>query len=222
MTDDSGTTEPMSGNGSGSGPAEPAPEEANATARPTGTVHPMDTQPPGARTGEGHLAYRGTWWWGGRRGFPWLGALLIAFGAALVVEETGVGVTTGDALALFAGLVFWAAFFLSGSGFTGVSAAVLTGWGLARTLDDLGYVSGDGWTALLIGAGFLAVYLVGLARQGRHGWTLWIGLALVLLGAAQIALREVPGFPHLDAYVVPVLLIVVGALLIGRAVRPRT
>jgi hypothetical protein len=206
------------------GRGEPDMTDDNRTAEPggaTGSAQPTGPAQPIGVSSEGHFTYRGTGWWGGRRGFPWLGALLIAFGAALVVEETGVGITTGDALALFAGLVFAAAFLLSGSGATGVLAAVLTGWGLTRTLGDLGYVSGDGWTALLIGAGFLAMYLVGLARQGRHGWTLWIGLALVLLGAAQVALREVPGFPHLDAYVVPVLLIVVGALLIGRAVRPR-
>lgn len=184
------------------------------TAGPEAQSQPVDA-PEGA-----HLRYRGYWWWGQRRGFPWLGLFLIALGAALVVEQADVGVTTGHSLALFAGLVFWAAFVFSWAGWAGVPAAVLTGWGLARSLQDLGYVGGDGWVALLIGAGFLAVYLGGLARRALwHGWTLWVGLALVLLGAAQIALREVPGFPRLDAYVVPLLLVVVGAILVLRALR---
>ena len=45
--------------------------------------------------------------------------------------------------------------------------ALLAGWGLAEMLRDLGYVSGPGWSALLMGAGFLAMYLIGLARPGR-------------------------------------------------------
>jgi hypothetical protein len=173
-----------------------------------------------ART-DAHVWQRGYAWSTGRGGFPWLGLLLVALGAALVVEQGGTGVSTGHALALFVGLVFWLAF-LVGAGWSGLIAAVLTGWGLARVLGDLGYVSGDGWTALLIGAGFLAVYLVGLARAGgRHGWALWVGLALVLLGAVQVAVHELPGLPPLDAYVVPGILIVIGAFLVFRAVRPR-
>jgi hypothetical protein len=169
----------------------------------------------------GRLVYRGFGWWDGPRRFPWLGLFLVALGAALVLDQTGSGVSTGHALALFVGLVFWVAFF-AGAGWAGLPAALLAGWGLARVLGDLGYVSGDGWTALLIGAGFLAVYLVGLARHGgRHGWALWIGLVLVLFGAAQVALREIPGVPPLDAYVLPALLIVLGAFLVVRAVRPR-
>jgi len=169
----------------------------------------------------GRVWYRGFGWWCGRP-FPWLGLFLVALGAALVVGEAGVGVTTIHALALFGGLVFWAAFIFALAGWAGLPAALLSGWGLAGVLQDLGYVSGSGWTALLLGAGFLAVYLVGLARHGgRQGWTLWIGLGLVLLGAAEVAVREIPGLPPLDAYVLPAIFIVIGAFLILRAVRPR-
>jgi hypothetical protein len=170
----------------------------------------------------GHMSYRGFGWWDGRRGFPWLGLFLVALGAALVVSQAALGVSTGHALALFGGLVFWVAFAFGWAAWAGLPAALLTGWGLARVLQDLGYISGSGWTALLLGAGFLAVYLIALARHGgRQGWALWIGLALVVLGAAQVALREIPGLPPLDAYVVPAILIVIGAFLVVRAIRPR-
>jgi hypothetical protein len=170
----------------------------------------------------GHVSYRGFGWWEERRGFPWLGLFLVALGAALVVAQAGAGVSTGHALALFGGLVFWVAFALGWAAWAGLPAALLTGWGLARVLQDLGYISGSGWTALLLGAGFLAVYLIALARHGgRQGWALWIGLALVLLGAAQVTLREIPGLPPLDAYVIPAILIVIGAFLVVRAIRPR-
>lgn len=185
----------------------------------------MAEEPASDRPSEretGHLWYRGYEWWGDRRGFPWLGLLLVALGAGLVVGQADVGVRAVHALALFAGLVFWAAFAFGWAGWSGLFAAILSGWGLARVLEDLGYIAGSGWTALLVGAAFLAVYLVGLSRQaGRHGWALWIGVALVVLGAAQIALREIPGMPPLDAYVVPVILIIVGAWLVFRAVRTR-
>ena len=165
-----------------------------------------------------HVRY-GTWGWGGRHGFPWLGGLLIAVGIGLVVAQADPRIDEGHGVAFFAGLVFWAAFlFWWAGGWAGLPAALLTGWGLAGALRDLGYVSGGGWTALLIGAGFLAMYLTGLARRGRHAWALWVGLIFVGIGALQVAAREIPGLPPLDALVVPVLLIGVGVLLVLRAI----
>lgn len=168
-----------------------------------------------------HLRYRGGWWWwSGRREFPWLGAFLIAVGAALVVDQAAPDVNTARVIATFVGLVFWAAFLFSGMGWAGVVAAIVGGWGLSGVLQDLGYVAGGGWTPLLIGAGFLVVYLAGLGfRAGRHGWTLWVGLALVVLGAVEIGVRQIPGIPPLDSLVVPVILIAIGAFLVIRAVR---
>jgi hypothetical protein len=124
---------------------------------------------------------------------------------------------------VFAGLVFWAAFlFWWAGGWAGLPAAVLTGWGLAFLLQDLGYISGTGWSALLIGAGLLAVYLTGLARRGRHAWSLWAGLIFVAVGAAEVGAREIPGLPPLDELVVPVVLIGIGAFFVLRALtRPR-
>lgn len=171
---------------------------------------------------EAHVWYRGYGWWEGRRRFPWLGGFLVAIGAALVVGQADIGISTGHALALFGGLVFWAAFVSDRGGWVGVPAALLSGWGLAGVLIDLGYITGSGWTALLPGAAFLVVYLLGLGRHaGRHGWALWVGLILVALGALQVAFREIPGSPPLDAYLVPVILIVIGAFLVARGVRPR-
>jgi hypothetical protein len=184
------------------------------------TTGPEDTAGVGA-SGDQHLRYRGGWWWTtGRRDFPWLGAFLIAIGGALAVAQAAPGVDDARLIAAFLGLAFWAAFFAASMGWAGIVAAILGGWGLSGILQDLGYVSGTGWTPLLIGAGFLVVYLGELAlRGGRLGWTLWIGLALVVLGAFDIALRQIPGIPPLDALVVPVILIAIGAFLVLRAIR---
>lgn len=185
----------------------------------------MDAQDAGRvdSSGDQHLRYRGGWWWwAGRRDFPWLGAFLIVLGAALGVAQAVPELDTGRLLGAFAGLAFWAAFFAAGMGWAGIAAAIAGGWGLSGILQDLGYVSGSGWTPLLIGAGFLVVYLAELAmRGGRLAWTLWIGLALVAFGALEIGVRQIPGLPSLDALAVPVLLIVVGAFLVLRAVRRR-
>jgi len=172
--------------------------------------------------GDAHVRYRGGgwWWWAGRRDFPWLGGFLIALGAALVVAQAAPQVSDIRLFAGFLGLVFWAAFFFAAVGWAGIAAAIVGGWGLSGVLQDLGYVSGGGWTPLLIGAGFLVVYLAELAmRGGRLAWTLWIGLALVVLGAVEIGVRQIPGLPPLDQLVVPVILIAIGAFLVLRAVR---
>jgi hypothetical protein len=184
-------------------------------------MEPQDVSPGTAPADDRHLRYRGGWWWWvGRRDFPWFGAFLIAIGAALVVAQAAPEVSDARLVAAFVGLAFWAAFFLAGIGWAGIAAAIVGGWGLSGILQDLGYVSGGGWTPLLIGAGFLVVYLAELAmRGGRAAWTLWIGLALVLLGAVEIGLRRIPGLPPLDSLVVPVILIAVGAFLVLRAIR---
>lgn len=192
------------------------------TMEPQATPPGADTARPVDTAGEPHLRYRGGgwWWWSGQRRFPWLGAFLIAVGAALAVAQVAPEVSDSRLLAAFIALVFWAAFFSAGMGWAGIAAAIIGGWGLSGILQDLGYVSGGGWTPLLIGAGFLVVYLAELAmRGGRLAWTLWIGLALVILGAGEIALRQIPGFPPLDALFVPVLLIAIGAFLVLRAIR---
>ena len=180
----------------------------------------QDTARPGG-SGDQHVRYRGGWWWwAGRRDFPWLGAFLIALGAALAVAQAVPELSTGRLLGAFLGLALWAAFFVAGMGWAGIAAAIVGGWGLSGILQELGYVSGGGWTPLLIGAGFLVVYLAELAtRGGRLAWTLWIGLALVVLGAFEIGVRQIPGLPPLDALVVPVILIAIGAFLVIRAVR---
>lgn len=188
----------------------------------TSDTTPQGTRPEAPAGGSAHVWYRGYGWWEGRRRFPWFGLFLVALGVALAVDQADLGITTAHLLPLLAGLVFGSAFLLGFGGGAGVAAAVLLGWGAARTLEDLGMVSGAGWAPLLVGAGFLAVYLVGLAREaGRHGWALWVGLVLVAVGAAQIGVREIPGAPPLDELVVPLILVGFGVLLIVRAMSRR-
>jgi hypothetical protein len=152
--------------------------------------------------------------------FPWFGLLLVALGVALAVDQAELGIAWAHSLALLVGLAAWVAFLVGWGGWAGLGAVVLTGWGAARVAQDVGLVSGSGWAPLLIGAGFLALYLVGLARQaGRYGWAVWVGLILVVVGGAQVAAREIPGVPPLDELVVPLILVGLGAFLIVRGMR---
>ena len=96
--------------------------------------------------------------------------------------------------------------------------AILLGYGAAVLLLGLGVLSGNGWTTLGIGVGFLAGWLAAWVRRGASTWPLLIAGLFVLVGAAQLV-AELPELQGLDRYVAPVVVIGLGALLILAGMR---
>lgn len=147
-------------------------------------------------------------------GRSFAGVLLVVLGVALLlIELTGVG---GVAVVLLGGLAFLATFLATRSyGFL-VPGGILTGFGSALVLDDLGVVTD---VALLgLGAGFLLIPVVQfLARTPREGgwwWPFIPGGILTGLGLLERLRGSSAGL------VLPGLLIIVGLVfLLSAALR---
>lgn len=142
------------------------------------------------------------------------GALLVVLGVALLlIELTGVG---GVAVVLLGGLAFLATFLATRSyGFL-VPGGILTGFGTALVLEDLGVVAD---VALLgLGSGFLLIPVVQLAtrmpREGGWWWPTIPGGILAGLGLLEHLRGSAAGL------VLPGLLIIVGLVfLLSAALR---
>lgn len=147
-------------------------------------------------------------------GRSFAGALLVVLGVALLlIELTGVG---GVAVVLLGGLAFLATFLATRAyGFL-VPGGILSGFGAALVLEDLGVVTD---VALLgLGAGFLLIPVVqllsGLPREGGWWWPTIPGGILAALGLLEHLRGSAAGL------VLPGVLIIVGLVfLLSAALR---
>jgi hypothetical protein len=145
---------------------------------------------------------------------PWLGAIVLALGIGLLVEQLVPQLTFWSLVILALGGIF-AAIWLFGRvvGAT-VPALVLLAWGLAGIGSELGYLTGDGWTALFVGAALLIAWAIGRFQNARRDWALVVGAILGLIGLAD-ASDSLP-FNVDAAIIIPIALIGAGIWLIWR------
>jgi hypothetical protein len=120
-------------------------------------------------------------------------AFFIAIGVALVV----MGLRDRSDLALYAG-VFIAAIALS------------------DLLSGAGVIHGEGWGTLLVGAGLLVAALLRSSPGHRIGWTIGLGLLLLLWGASQVVATnaDLPA----DRLIGPLLIVLLGVYIVGRRI----
>jgi hypothetical protein len=154
------------------------------------------------------------WDWarGGGRRYPWGGILLVLLGGALLLQQLVPGLAFGTIILLGLGLTFGGAWLTGRSRMAVTPAFILLGLGVSALLRDVGRVSGSGWTPLILGIALLALWAVGEITPQRHGWALWVGGILAIIGLAQVSDR-IPGFPDV-ATLWPVLLILIGVVII--------
>ena len=86
----------------------------------------------------------------------------------------------------------------------------MTASAIPGLVKSLGYAVGSGFGTFCFGLAFLFVALVRATRGGGVGWQAIIGVILVALGGAELAL------PNLASYILPVLLVAVGLVLLTR------
>ncbi len=172
------------------------------------SVGPAPEPPPGTVFVHG-------WQWGPdearRPGLPWIGIFLVVFGALLLLERLVPGFRlAGSALVLAIGLAFlirWAIERGTGSLYAG---AIITALALPGALEGLGIVAGPGLGTVCLGLAFLFIAAVRLASHGGVGWQAWFGAMLTVYGVTRLAIPEV------GQIIVPLLLVVLGALLVLR------
>src|SRR4029077_12844294 len=121
----------------------------------------------------------------------------------------------GSVVVLAVGVAFlikWAIDRGTGSLYAG---AIITALAVPGLLDAAG-VEADGLSTFSFGIAFLFIALVRAASGGGWGWQLWFGGLLTLVGAVNIAGASFAG------YLLPIGLVVLGLILIGRGGMGRT
>lgn len=151
-------------------------------------------------------------WTSGRRGFSWIGALLVVLGVVLIIQQLLPGVSFTSLLLVALAVAFGAAWLIGGWKGGTLPTLALGAWGGARLASELGWVSGEGWTPLLVGLALVAAWALGSIQKVRREWALWVGMALVVFGAAGLSDVLPGGWDVLW----PLLLIGLGILLIAR------
>jgi hypothetical protein len=153
------------------------------------------------------------WQWGReedrRPRLPWIGVFLVVFGGLLLIDQALPDYfTASNLLVLAAGLAFLILWLLRRGTFSLYAGAFLTASAIPGLLAALNYTAPSGLGTLCYGVAFLFIALVRATRGGGVGWQAIIGIILVALGTSELAL------PGLTAYIVPILLLVVGLMLL--------
>lgn len=157
----------------------------------------------------------GSWGWtGGGRRFPLLGVVLVLLGAGLLIRQLDPRIGWSTLVFLALALAFSGAWLLGRSRFAVVPAFFFFALGVPALLQDLGVVVGEGWTTLSLGVALLVAWGFGRLRGRTHGWALWLGGLLTIVGLAQVSYR-LAGLPAIGA-LWPVIIIVAGLLIIFR------
>jgi len=156
-----------------------------------------------------------SWEWGREedRGprLPWIGVFLVIAGVLLLVERlANQYLVPANLLVLAAGLSFLILWLLRRGTFSLYAGAFLTASSIPGLVEGIGYNSPSGLGTLCYGLAFLFIALVRLRRGGGIGWQAFLGGALALLGASELAL------PTAADLLLPVVLVILGIVLLTR------
>lgn len=162
------------------------------------------------------------WEWndiGGPRGrsrLPWFGIFLVVFGALLLLRQVFPALeTAGSLLFLAVGVAFLVSWLVNrglGSLYLG---AIITALAAPDLLAAAGVISGPGVGTLCLGVAFLFIALVRGVSGAGWGWQLVLGVILFAIGASSVAM------PNVSDLVWPLVLVVIGILVLVRALAPR-
>jgi hypothetical protein len=163
------------------------------------------------------------WTWGDedvRRGLPWIGVFLVVFGGILLIGSVypdahvlGSALTTAFGVAL---LATWA----TGRGWGLYPGLLITAFSLPGLLVDLDVIpAGGGYGTFLFGLGLLGVAVMRWTARRTWGWQLVVGGILAVAGGAEVTPHLLPGVPTTGDLLGPLVLVALGAIILGRAVR---
>jgi len=148
-----------------------------------------------------------------RPGLPWIGIFLLVFGGLLLLQQLyPESRSIGSVLVLAIGLAFlirWAISRGTGSLYAG---AIITALAVPGALTNAG-LAREGLGTLCLGIAFLFIAVVRFAAGGGIGWQAWFGGLLALIGGVDLVQPQVGGL------IVPIALVVLGAILIFGGLR---
>ena len=151
-----------------------------------------------------------------RSRLPWFGIFLVVFGALLLLRQLFPSLeTAGSLLFLAVGVAFLVSWLVNrglGSLYLG---AIITALAAPDLLAAANVVSGPGVGTLCLGIAFLFIALVRGVSGAGWGWQLVLGVILFAIGASSVAL------PNLSDILWPVALLVLGVIVLVRAMTPR-
>lgn len=153
---------------------------------PSGSTEQAGGSSSGPGTPPGQPYVRVYQWSSSGRRVPWFAILLLVLGVGLLVQElTGLGFMGVVVLGL--GIALGVLWLWRGVVGATVPALVLTAWGGANVLADLGALGGEGWSTLLVGIAFLAGWAIGHWQQARRTWALVLGVIFGLIGVSEVS-----------------------------------
>jgi hypothetical protein len=152
------------------------------------------------------------------RTFPWIGLLLVAVGAGLLLEYLVPAISATTLVLAAISVVFLAGYVLGRSLIALVPGLLIGALAVARLIDELNIYKGPGTTALCVAAAFLLMWLAAAARgrdaRGRLRWTwaLWAAGIFGLIGLVEVA-GQLGSIPSLGA-LWPLAIIIVGLIVV--------
>jgi hypothetical protein len=151
-----------------------------------------------------------------RSTLPWLGIFLVVFGGLLLLQLAFPALQTAGSLFFLAVgvafLVSWAVNRGVGSLYLG---AIITALAAPGLLAAANVVSGSGVGTLCLGIAFLFIAVVRGASHGGWGWQLALGAILTAIGASSVF------YPKLGDLIWPITILVLGIIVLVRAMRQR-
>ena len=153
-----------------------------------------------------------TWEWGPdqarRPGLPWIGIFLLIFGGLLLLQQVFPQFKElGSVLVLAIGLAFLVKWAIDRGTPSLYAGAIITALAAPGVINALGF-DVDGLGTFCFGIAYLFIAAVRAASGGGWGWQAIVGGLLVLLGGVNMITPEIGGL------IVPLALVLVGAVLI--------
>lgn len=153
-----------------------------------------------------------------RHTVPMFGIFLILFGLLLAAGQLFKAAQLGaSALFLALGIVLLLVWLRDHSDAALYMGIFITALALSDVLSAAGVVHGSGWGTLFLGIGALAVVPIRARAHKSWGWAVIVGGFLCLWGGSQVAAQYLGG--PVDRLVGPLLLVLLGVYLVGRAAR---
>jgi hypothetical protein len=159
------------------------------------------------------------WEWGPdearRPGLPWIGIFLLVFGGLLLLQQAFPQFKeAGSVLGLAVGLAFLVKWAIDRGMASLYAGAIITALAMPGVLNAIG-IHADGLTTFSLGVAFLFIAAVRAATGGGIGWQFLLGGLLLIVGGVNIA------FANLGDYLVPLVLLGLGAIILVRGAADR-